>query len=71
MLRAHWAPYIGAARLQVSVVGYTATVRFVGETHFAPGEWVGVELEPGQPAACSNVANKGRILGLRVVQCRT
>ena len=32
------------------MVGYSATVRFVGEAHFAPGEWIGVELEPGQPA---------------------
>ncbi|CAE7239206.1 PRKAR2A, partial [Symbiodinium natans] len=31
---------------KVSVVGYSATVRFVGEAHFAPGEWIGVELEP-------------------------
>ena len=36
--------------LQVSVAGYPAIVRFVGSAHFAPGEWIGVELEPGQPA---------------------
>lgn len=32
---------------QVQVAGYPAHVRYVGETHFAPGEWIGVELEPG------------------------
>ena len=31
---------------QVQVVGYPAYVRYIGQTHFAPGEWVGVELEP-------------------------
>lgn len=33
---------------QVQVVGYPAYVRYIGQTHFAPGEWVGVELEPGK-----------------------
>ncbi|CAK9023756.1 unnamed protein product [Durusdinium trenchii] len=31
---------------KVQVAGYPAHVRYVGETHFAPGEWIGVELEP-------------------------
>lgn len=31
---------------QVQVVGYPAHVRYIGEAHFAPGEWIGVELEP-------------------------
>ncbi|CAJ1452211.1 unnamed protein product [Effrenium voratum] len=31
---------------KVQVAGYPATVQFLGETHFAPGPWVGVELEP-------------------------
>lgn len=33
---------------EVEVVGYPAHVRYIGPTHFASGEWIGVELEPGQ-----------------------
>ena len=32
---------------QVQVAGHRACVRYIGDADFAPGEWVGVELEPG------------------------
>ena len=39
--------HLQAEAVQVQVVGYPAHVRYIGEAHFAPGEWIGVELEPG------------------------
>ena len=43
--------------------GRTATVRFAGNTHFAPGDWVGVELED------ASGKNDGAVQGRRYFEC--
>ena len=43
--------------------GITATVRFVGTTHFAPGDWIGVEL--AEPIG----KNDGAVRGQRYFDC--
>ena len=43
--------------------GRHAVVRFVGNTHFAPGGWVGVELEDGTGK------NDGAVQGERYFDC--
>lgn len=43
--------------------GRNAVVRFVGETFFAPGEWVGVELNDGSGK------NDGSVQGERYFDC--
>ena len=43
--------------------GRTATVRFVGETHFAPGDWIGVELNE------ATGKNDGAVQGQRYFDC--
>ncbi|KAI1412392.1 CAP-Gly domain-containing protein [Hypoxylon sp. FL1857] len=45
--------------------GRNAIVRFVGQTHFAPGEWVGVELED------DSGKNDGAVQGERYFDCGT
>ena len=44
--------------------GRIATVRFVGDTHFAPGDWVGVELED------FSGKNDGSVQGQRYFDCK-
>ncbi|MCJ1350034.1 MAG: hypothetical protein MMC33_000015 [Icmadophila ericetorum] len=44
--------------------GKTATIRFVGNTHFALGEWLGVELE------APNGKNDGAVQGERYFECK-
>lgn len=41
-----------------------AVIRFVGNTHFAPGDWVGVELED------ATGKNDGSVQGERYFTCR-
>lgn len=43
--------------------GRNAFVRFVGDTNFAPGEWVGVELDDGSGK------NDGSVQGERYFDC--
>ena len=43
--------------------GRVATVRFVGDTHFAPGDWIGVELED------NSGKNDGAVQGQRYFDC--
>lgn len=43
--------------------GRVATVRYVGETHFAPGDWIGVELD--EPSG----KNDGAVQGQRYFDC--
>ena len=43
--------------------GRIATVRFAGNTHFAPGDWVGVELED------ASGKNDGSVQGQRYFDC--
>ncbi|KAI5304859.1 Dynactin subunit 1 [Ascosphaera atra] len=43
--------------------GRHATIRFIGETHFAPGEWVGIELD--EPTG----KNDGAVQGERYFDC--
>ncbi|KAI1434977.1 dynactin [Xylaria sp. CBS 124048] len=43
--------------------GRNATVRFVGQTHFADGDWVGVELED------DSGKNDGAVKGKRYFEC--
>ena len=43
--------------------GRTATVRFAGSTHFAAGEWVGVELDD------ATGKNDGEVQGQRYFAC--
>lgn len=47
----------------VEVGGYAAIVRFVGQTSFAPGDWIGVELETPQGK------NDGSVQGERYFNC--
>jgi hypothetical protein len=59
---------IGMADLTVGCVvtlndGRQATVRFVGSTRFATGDWVGVELEDGDGK------NDGSVQGERYFEC--
>lgn len=44
--------------------GRTGTIRFVGQTAFAPGDWVGVELDDGSGK------NDGAVQGERYFDCR-
>ncbi|KAK3944537.1 putative Dynactin, 150 kDa isoform [Diplogelasinospora grovesii] len=43
--------------------GRVATIRFVGQTHFSAGEWVGIELED------SSGKNDGSVQGQRYFDC--
>ncbi|KAK4670809.1 Dynactin, 150 kDa isoform [Podospora pseudoanserina] len=43
--------------------GRTGTIRYVGQTHFAVGEWVGVELDDGSGK------NDGMVQGERYFEC--
>lgn len=43
--------------------GVKATVQFVGNTHFAPGDWIGIELED------ASGKNDGAVQGQRYFQC--
>lgn len=43
--------------------GRIAVVRFVGDTHFAPGDWVGVELDD------DSGKNDGAVQGQRYFDC--
>lgn len=43
--------------------GRTGVVRFVGTTHFAPGDWVGIELEE------DTGKNDGSVQGERYFDC--
>ena len=45
------------------VNGVKATVQFVGTTHFAPGDWIGVELED------ASGKNDGAVQGQRYFDC--
>ena len=43
--------------------GVKATVQFVGNTHFAPGDWIGIELED------ASGKNDGAVAGQRYFDC--
>ena len=43
--------------------GVKATVHFVGNTHFAPGDWIGIELED------ASGKNDGAVQGHRYFDC--
>jgi dynactin 1 len=43
--------------------GRTASIRFIGQTEFAPGEWIGVELED------NGGKNDGSVKGERYFEC--
>ena len=43
--------------------GLKATVQFVGDTHFAPGDWIGIELED------ASGKNDGSLDGQRYFEC--
>ncbi len=43
--------------------GRTGVVRFVGQTHFAQGDWIGIELEDGSGK------NDGSVQGERYFDC--
>ena len=43
--------------------GVKATVQFVGNTHFAPGDWIGIELED------ASGKNDGSVQGQRYFDC--
>lgn len=43
--------------------GVKATVQFVGNTHFAPGDWIGIELED------ASGKNDGAVQGQRYFDC--
>ena len=44
--------------------GRAATVQFIGNTHFAAGDWIGVELED------TSGKNDGEVQGQRYFDCR-
>jgi dynactin 1 len=44
--------------------GRPAVVRFAGNTHFAPGEWIGIELED------EGGKNDGSVQGQRYFECK-
>lgn len=54
-------PQVG---LRVQVSAYSGIVRFVGETHFAPGEWIGLDLDP--PIG----KNDGSVQNVRYFTCK-
>lgn len=43
-----------------------ATIRFVGETSFSPGRWIGVELDTAEGATGKN---NGSVNGVRYFTC--
>lgn len=43
--------------------GVKATVQFIGNTHFAPGDWIGIELED------ASGKNDGAVQGQRYFDC--
>jgi len=43
--------------------GRQATIRFIGTTHFAPGDWIGIELD--EPTG----KNDGSVQGERYFEC--
>lgn len=45
------------------LTGVKATVQFIGNTHFAPGDWIGVELEN------ASGKNDGALQGQRYFDC--
>lgn len=48
---------------RVDVNGQLATVRYIGLAEFAPGEWVGVELD------IPDGKNNGTVLGVKYFEC--
>lgn len=48
---------------RVDVNGQLATVRYVGTTDFAPGDWIGVELD------VPDGKNNGTVQGVRYFEC--
>lgn len=49
--------------VEVLADGRQAIVKFIGETHFAPGEWIGLELEDGSGK------NDGSVQGQSYFEC--
>lgn len=48
---------------RVTVTGVRATIRFIGSTQFAEGEWIGVELDEEKGK------NNGSVQGVRYFEC--